>query len=47
MKEYAKFTAISNYLDIHGVCRLFGREYFNNQSANKTRKKAENLRYGI
>ena len=46
MKEYAKFTAISNSLDTHGVCWLFGREYFNNESANKTRKKAENLRYG-
>ena len=31
-------------MDTRGVCWLFGWGYFNNQSANKTRKKAENLK---
>ena len=38
MKEYDKFTTISNSVDTHGVCWLFGWGYFNDQSANKTRK---------
>ena len=43
MKEYAKFTIISNSVDTHGVCWLFRWGYFIDQSANKTQKKAENL----
>ena len=38
MKEYDKFTTISNSVDTRGVCWLFGWGYFNDQSANKTRK---------
>ena len=47
MKEYDKFTTISNSVDTRGVCWLFGWGYFNDQSANKTRKKAENLKFEI
>ena len=47
MKEYDKFTTISNSVDTPGVCWLFGWGYFNDQSANKTRKKAENLKFEI
>ena len=47
MKEYNKFITISNSVDIRGACWLFGRGYFNGQSANKTRKKAENLKFEI
>ena len=47
MKEYDKFTAISNSVDTRGVCWLFGWGYFNDQSANKTRKKVENLKFEI
>ena len=47
MKEYEKFTTFSNSVDTRGVCWLFGWGYFNDQSANKTRKKAENLKFEI
>ena len=47
MKVYDKFTTISNSVDTRGVCWLFGWLYFNDQSANKTRKKAENLKFKI
>ena len=47
MKVYDKFTTISNSVDTRGVCWLFGWVYFNDQSANKTRKKAENLKFKI
>ena len=47
MKEYEKFTTISNSVDTRGVCWLFGWVYFNDQSANKKRKKAENLKFEI
>ena len=47
MKAYDKFTIISNSVDTRGVCWLFGWGYFNDQSANKTRKKAENLKFEI
>ena len=47
LKEYDKFTTISNSVDTRGVCWLFGWVYFNDQSANKTRKKAENLKFKI
>ena len=47
MKEYDKFTTIPNSVDTRGVCWLFGRGYFNDQSANKTRKKTENLEFEI
>ena len=47
MKEYDKFTTISNSVDTRGVCWLFGWGYFNDQSANKTRKKVENLKFEI
>ena len=45
MKEYDKFTTISNSVDTRGVCWLFGWGYFNDQSVNKTRKKAENWKF--
>ena len=47
MKEYNKFITISNSVDTRGACWLFGRGYFHGQSANKTRKKAENLKFEI
>ena len=48
MTEYGMFTTtISNSVDARGVCWLFGWGYFNDQSANKTRKKAENLKFEI
>ena len=47
MKEYAKLTTISNSVDTHGVCWLFGWGYFCGQSTDKTRKKAENLKFEI
>ena len=47
MKEYDKFTNISNSVDIRGVCWFFGWRYFNDQSANITRKKADNLKFEI
>ena len=47
MKEYDKFTTISNSVDTRGVCWLFGWGYFNDQSANKTRRKAENWKFEI
>ena len=40
-------TTISNSVDTGGVCWLFGWGHFNDQSANKTRKKAENLKFEI
>ena len=46
MKEYDKFTTIIT-LDTRGVCWLVGSEYFNDQSANKTRIKSENLKFEI
>ena len=47
MKDYEKFTTISNSVDTRGVCWLFGWVYFNDQSANKKRKKAENMKFEI
>ena len=47
MKEYAKFNTISNSVDTHGICWHFGWGYFNDQSANKSEKKAENLKFEI
>ena len=47
MKEYDKFTTIPNSVDTRGVCWLVGWGYFNDQSANETRKKAENLKFEI
>ena len=47
MEEYAKFLIISYSVDTHEVCWLFGWGYFNDQSANKTRKKAKNLKFEI
>ena len=47
MKDYDKFITISNSVDTRGACWLLGRGYFNGQSANKTRKKAENLKFEI
>ena len=47
MEEYEKFTTISNSVDTCGVYWLFGWGYFNDQSANKTRKKVENLKFEI
>ena len=47
MKENAEFITISNSVDTHGVCWLFGWGYFWGQSANKTRKKAEILKFEI
>ena len=43
MKDYDKFTTVSNFVDTRGICWLFGWGYFNDQSANKTQKRAENL----
>ena len=37
MKDYNKFTHISNTVDMHFVCRDFGWGYINDQSANITR----------
>ena len=39
MKEYDKFTTISNSVDTHGVCWPFGWGYFNDPSANKREKR--------
>ena len=47
MKEYDKFTFISNSEDTLGVCWLFVWGYFIDQSANKTRKKPENLKFDV
>ena len=49
MEEYDKFTTISNSVDTCGVCWLFGWGYFNDQSANKTRKKSKtwSLRFDL
>ena len=47
MKEHAEFITISNSVDTHGVCWLFGWGYFWGQSSNKTRKKAEILKFEI
>ena len=47
MKEYTRFIIISNSVDTHGVCWLFEWGYFMDQSANKTQKKAENLKFEI
>ena len=47
MKEYDKFTTISNFVDTRGVFWLFGWGYFNDQSVSKTRKKAENWKFEI
>ena len=47
MKEYAKFTTISDSLETHGACWLFRWGYFSDQSANKMRKNAENLKLEI
>ena len=45
MKDYDKFTTVSKFVDTRGICWLFGWGYFNDQSANKTQKKAENLKF--
>ena len=47
MKEYTKFIIISNSVDTHVVCWLFEWGYFSDQSANKTQKEAENLKFEI
>ena len=49
MKEYNKFITISNSVDTRGACWLFGRGYFNGQSANKTRKRPKtwSLRFDL
>ena len=47
MKDYDKFTTVSKFVDTRGICWLFGWGYFNDQSANKTRKKVENLKFEI
>ena len=47
MKDYDKFTTVSNSVDTRGICWLFGYGYFNDQSANKRQIKAENLKFEI
>ena len=47
MKDYDKFTTVSNSVDTRGICWLFGYVYFNDQSANKRQIKAENLKFKI
>ena len=47
MTGYDNFTTISNSMDTRGVCWLFGCGYCHNQNANKTRKKAESLKFEI
>ena len=44
MKEHDRFTTISNSVDTRGVFWFFGWAIL---SANKTRKKAENLKFEI
>ena len=46
-EDYDKFTTISNSVDTRGICWLFGWGYVKDQSANKTQKKAENLKFEI
>ena len=47
MTGYDNFTTISNSMDTRGVCWLFGCGYCHDQNANKTRKKAESLKFEI
>ena len=49
MKDYDKFTTVSNSVDTRGICWLFGYGYFNDQSANKRQIKAEtwSLRFDL
>ena len=47
MKDYDKFTTVSNSVDTRGICWLFGYGYFHDQSANKRQIKAENLKFEI
>ena len=47
MKENDKSTTISSSVDTRGVCWPLGWGYVNDQSANKTRTKPENLKFEI
>ena len=47
MKENDKSTNISNSVDTRGVCWPLYWGYVNDQNANKTRTKPENLKFEI
>ena len=47
MEENDKSTTISSSVDTRGVCWPLGWGYVNDQSANKTRTKPENLKFEI
>ena len=47
MRENDKYTNISNSVGTRGVCWPPWWGYFNDQSANKTREKPENVKFEI